>query len=1053
MEYETASELIAFQEYKETNLNHRRLVVIEACSKLKSIHDATSMTSELKEPRFMIDTGVMSQVFPLLDLILLEGVYPSLSKGVGFPRERQKRSTVCNRSCVSFLDLKVMHEVLAVLNPIVFNSAGGIHPQFQDSFLLDMIAANADLAYSPLREIDERLSSSKSLSTYLKNVSTSRLHQTLTVLIKASAPQWLRNGLSHHLSLLPMRPRGVRQTIEFLASYYDMPLPDGGQSSTGTARRTLISPEAISQATKILTSVPSSLPERHYYSAIAPQLLSLLDGENGPELSSAAATIITNGILNKRTIGAPGTIGWEILIEPQIRALEPDLSTFAAIPSKELSAEILVSQAALERSTKHLLALVSASINPALTGRILRPVLLQLWGLTAFDDPSPVAKSSTATARQLLEIFLQRCGNISHLELIRDNLSWDGELAWIFGPGETGGIAIRKRRTEQQEPNIMEVVSRTDSRITKFVEILSKSQLDDELISDFFRQSLKSLLHISDTASDMSSKVLLRYEQDPIKDLSTVQLVQALLGHFGENLASKPHQILSLIDQLLLETVESLKMARKVHTLSNGPSLDIISNIARKKPLPQIASDSDISDDIVATSISLLNALISSQDFKKDVNVEIVLHSILSHLQNIEKMGSTLLSQPTLAAIKTAVSSVQSIAKFNQSITSAPKQDATQISSRLAESFANDPPPIQASTLHNLLQIIDHLDTPLDIPGLTTIILNQIRFNKDTYVHPFLYEALARLTARRSPGYPIRAAVTAFRDPDEQTELNGRLRLGEAISTIVETLADETSDFTGEMSSIMTTVATACIAVAGRRSTRTLEKMERDIAERKTKSDQRRAEKAWGGEIPNLANLQDQDDDERDDVTREKETKDNAAIERIIRGWEGSGKIEDIRVRTTAMSVLGVVAERAGPLFSTELVSSAIDLALAILSFETEEDASILRRAAVLMFMSHLRAVDTGRENQIDVPSVDGGKWLEVERALSLANKVDGDDLTRQNAAAVLESLEILRMKQLLGGQENETYDSNSLGLTRLQGLSVRPDAPQGKRPKIDIIE
>jgi hypothetical protein len=44
-----------------------------------------------------------------------------------------------------------------------------------------------------------------------------------------------------------------------------------------------------------------------WYSAIAPQLFSLLDGEDGLEMVKVAAFIIGYGILGRKALGAPGT--------------------------------------------------------------------------------------------------------------------------------------------------------------------------------------------------------------------------------------------------------------------------------------------------------------------------------------------------------------------------------------------------------------------------------------------------------------------------------------------------------------------------------------------------------------------------------------------------------------------------------------------------------------------------------------------------------------------------------------------------------------------------
>jgi hypothetical protein len=100
-----------------------------------------------------VDTNQISVLHPLLDLIIIEGVYPSLSPGVGFPAERQKRSLLCDREAKSFPDLGCLDVIiLETLNPICFSETDGLGVQIRDRLLVDLVAANADLSFSPVRD-------------------------------------------------------------------------------------------------------------------------------------------------------------------------------------------------------------------------------------------------------------------------------------------------------------------------------------------------------------------------------------------------------------------------------------------------------------------------------------------------------------------------------------------------------------------------------------------------------------------------------------------------------------------------------------------------------------------------------------------------------------------------------------------------------------------------------------------------------------------------------------------------------------------------------------
>jgi hypothetical protein len=95
----------------------------------------------------------VSVVYRLLDLILLEGVYPSLAPGVGIQPERQTRSRLCNKYAKPPKDLNILIPILyETLNGIAFGEEGGIKSLVRDRVLIELIAALADVAFSPSRD-------------------------------------------------------------------------------------------------------------------------------------------------------------------------------------------------------------------------------------------------------------------------------------------------------------------------------------------------------------------------------------------------------------------------------------------------------------------------------------------------------------------------------------------------------------------------------------------------------------------------------------------------------------------------------------------------------------------------------------------------------------------------------------------------------------------------------------------------------------------------------------------------------------------------------------
>ena len=115
---------------------------------------------------------------------------------------------------------------------------------------------------------------------------------------------WLRAPLLSALTMLPLRKRGVQDTIEFILSVH--PSTAGYNAAVKAGRGAPITQEALSASSKLLSTPPAGMSPDEWFSGIAPQLFSLLQGEGEPEMDRAAAFVIGFGILGRKAYGAPG---------------------------------------------------------------------------------------------------------------------------------------------------------------------------------------------------------------------------------------------------------------------------------------------------------------------------------------------------------------------------------------------------------------------------------------------------------------------------------------------------------------------------------------------------------------------------------------------------------------------------------------------------------------------------------------------------------------------------------------------------------------------------
>lgn len=146
----------------------RTAVVGKALDILSAIHSAFVTPVNYQElspqPQVKIENPALEDakrrqmIHALLDLISLEGIYPSLSSGVGIPLQQRvisvlpagviAKQTSVPASSIPH-DEALLNQIMKVLLSITLDGRDSIQPIIRGRILSDIISGAADLAFNP----------------------------------------------------------------------------------------------------------------------------------------------------------------------------------------------------------------------------------------------------------------------------------------------------------------------------------------------------------------------------------------------------------------------------------------------------------------------------------------------------------------------------------------------------------------------------------------------------------------------------------------------------------------------------------------------------------------------------------------------------------------------------------------------------------------------------------------------------------------------------------------------------------------------------------------
>lgn len=824
------------------------------------------------------------------------------------------------------------------------------------------------------------------------------------------------------LTLLPQRPDGVRAALEFVFTTHPSSTVRASEAADPQKQGANITMEAMKMAANLLATPPAGVAPDKWYPGIAPQLIALLDGTEGPDLVKVVSYVIGFGILGRRQLGAPGTAGWRAFAEPMLAAINPSLltqertsetSVFSAGPDEVVDLRrgtVIVQSGDLATALERLTSLLNAHPNPGLTTRLLTPLAKPLWALSSWPDAGKDCMDVFCRpAKNLLSIYLKISGSDEkYLAMIEHLLFNGGRLSdssvWRYDLFESQ-IRVQRILASESDP-VQFDWGYLGTKASFFVELLETSASEADTSKVFLALFQRSFKHRR-PAKEILIKLEEENKEDPMKRITEAQVLQAMMDKIPEKLVSNSKGLLELASQVLSETQEI-----------------------------------DEEADSLSVALSLLNIVVTAPSFQK-TDIGSNLGTIEASLQRIRQANHPDISQ--------TANNLYLLLKYRDDMDDPSERPTAptdrQVEDRKTYSLAlsyitqlDSPPPVRSEGLNLISSLIKSNSPILDIQGLLVLFSSLLNEEED-YINLRVMKLFVQL-AEKHPKSVVKELLDHYVDAAEKANVDTRLRFGEAILQVVQRLG---GTFTGD---IATQAGESMLSIAGRRGHRSKTEARQIREERLRERKQRAAEKAWGGDIPDLSELQ----EEADGQTQEEKARDDI-LAQILQGWESKRGSEDIRIRASALSVFAVTLETNISGYSSTLVEASVDLCLNILTIEPEMEKAILRRAAIILILTFIQALAHARESgkRLGFGLTDASRE-EIIRILEYVAATDNDGMVQQHATDVVESLRNWQMTTMLP----EARDPPP-GLARIAGLDLNktslPSLESRPRPRIEEIE
>lgn len=147
-----ATRLAEIKDESDVPLEKRQDLLREASRLLVSINEAVVFDQSSDGPKTAYDSRLLGAVYNLLDVLVLEGIYPSLPSGVGDLAERRTKSLLWRRPDPSYVSPPpgdgLVESAFLSLDGFIATPDSGIENIIRHRLLADMIAGNSWISHS-----------------------------------------------------------------------------------------------------------------------------------------------------------------------------------------------------------------------------------------------------------------------------------------------------------------------------------------------------------------------------------------------------------------------------------------------------------------------------------------------------------------------------------------------------------------------------------------------------------------------------------------------------------------------------------------------------------------------------------------------------------------------------------------------------------------------------------------------------------------------------------------------------------------------------------------
>ncbi|KAF3912259.1 hypothetical protein AA313_de0201782 [Arthrobotrys entomopaga] len=960
---------------KDISYSEKSSHVIKYALSLLSTCNGTAVSK--KSPDALYAPRDQRIILGLADLLLLEGIYPNVTQGMLPPLDRRTKSSgyfsqlqaAASESHGGIRDVALLGAIVETLEPILATSSNEVSDATRERLQMDLVACLGELAFHPDTGSADW---EKQFYAYLNGTPVPIVLPLLVPLVQPTSPPWFQTKLTTYLSSIPLnRQNGVKDEIMFFI--------DSNQDIS-TQR------VALQQASRLIGSVPSNSTPEQYFSAIAPQLLELLD--DGAHISTAAAIVI-NDIFERRKRSVE-----KYFFPALLRPLRPLKSQLPSSDDMEAGDIITLStEEDMKKALNRISYLFQASDGKSyLASHILNTLVLPLWGLWQYamsikaTDPACIR-----IPQQLLTAHVKLKNGSSALGDIAKDFSFDGEDYWTYRRGEMGQVKIIMRDEILSYSQVQ--ITDIEERVPRFIDLALAA--NDDTFTAFFLDLCRRWLGDATTAASEGPK-------QAFGILFQLKVLEGILEHHSERLTRRPEQVIILIKEILDEHVRKLKAEQERLASLQQASLQSLTQITAP-------NDSDDDDDDTSTAaaeavniaIQLLNSLISTS-FSRTVSEQEkkLLTTLQPSLIYLSSSSSTAVP-PALASLTRSLSlfiSTQDIPLTTLAgDAEIPAVDEKTLKQQQELQTAlvylrDEMIPIRAHGIEILKSLISQRSSVIDVPAITKLLIDMLQ-DRESFVYLGCVKALCELSDKH-PATVIGMLVDAYVDEKETMGIDERLKVGEALMGTVQRLGETAVGKVAER------IGNVMVGLAGRRKRRY---KEADEAKREEEEEAKRIKKEEKMDVEYAKVLKEArveagiDNPDGTEVKKEEEEEDD-------RQWISKAGEEDYRVRTSALSVLGVMFETNAGGVPVGITTGAVEVALNILNLEKGQEQATVRRAAVHLISSILNGLE--KKGTVELLKVIPKERLEdIVRVLGYVRATDDDGIVREHAGVLVDAM------------------------------------------------